>query len=170
MEKIVYKPRRTLGILAFAMITFILIEFLIISIFFDDFYSDKRIFIFLVPQYIIAISANFMYYLSRVKVILEENEITVVNDRQTKSRSIEWSCIHYAYYVKKYKGHRFLVLSPDGLSENQLRNFIGKGIVSSKVCIENVIVIRLSKSKDTSKISDFVKQKVESDKIFLEIC
>ena len=170
-NKFVYKPYRIAGIFAVVMAIFVLVEFLILAVLADDFYSNIKSFGFLAMQFLILNFALLLFSISKKTITFEEKGLTVVNDQRTKSRFIEWSNIRYAYYKRSYKGHVYLVLSADELNRDQVKKLVSKGANFSKICFDNALVIYLDfTSKHKAKINSIVKQNVEEDKIFLEIC
>ena len=65
----------------------------------------------------------------------------------------------------------FSVMSANELNNEQVKKLVSKGANLSKICFDNALVIYLDfTSKHKAKINSIVKQNVEKDKIFLEIC
>lgn len=95
-----------------------------------------------------------LYDSSRIAVLLGCKGLCVIGEKQNGFYYMPWEEVPYAYYVRSYKGHLFLVLSPKPLDGKELKSFANRAANLSKVCIDFVVVIHIDSSQNTSKVRE----------------
>lgn len=93
-------------------------------------------------------------------VFLEKEGLRIVGDTCSNHRYMPWNELTYAYYVKNYKGHLFLVLSPKVLNAKEAKHFANRGANSSRICIDNAVVIYIDMLQDVSQLRELIDRYV----------
>lgn len=99
--------------------------------------------------------AKTLFNSSQLRLLFEQEGIWIVGGKDD-NKFIPWNKYVYAYYVRSYKGHLFLVLSPQVLSLRQAKAFANHGANTSKTCVDNACVIYLKCSAITSRIKELI--------------
>ena len=112
-----YPYRNNWYVLIFAVITmmaFLLILFLYFNL------------LFLLFALINTWLIMFSYASLHTKILFCQDCFCVHDNKCKKTRDFTWEQVKYGYHTKNFKGHRFLLLSPNKLTEKQLRQYTNK--------------------------------------------
>ena len=96
--------------------------------------------------------AKILYVSSGISVILEQNGLHIISGSCRDCRNIPWKKLPYSYHTTNYKGHMFLVLSPNVLSPKDVKRFANREAILSRVCIDNVVVIYIDRFQNVSEL------------------
>ncbi len=97
-----------------------------------------------------------LYDSAQRAVFFEEKGLRVIGGSYREYRYIPWEELPYGCYAKNYKGHLFLILSPNALSHEQAKHFANRGANSSRICIDGVVVIYIDIRQEVSKLREFI--------------
>ena len=100
------------------------------------------------------------YDSSRLAVIFEQQGLRTIGCRYSDYRYVLWEELSYAYYVRSFKGHLFLVLSSNALSPKEAKRFANRGANSSRICIDSVFVIYIDIFQDASQLRELIENHV----------
>ena len=100
------------------------------------------------------------YDSSNVVVAFEQEGLRIIGGRYNDYRYVLWDNVSNAYYVRNSRGFLFLVLSPKALSPKEAKNLANRGAHSSKMCIDNVVVIHIDDLQNASQIKERIVHKV----------
>lgn len=123
-------------------------------------YWEYNVFILAVIGVVCAWLTKFLYDSSNLTVIFEQQGLRTIAGRYDDYRYVLWEELSYAYYVRSFKGHLFLVLSPNALSPKEAKHFANRGANSSRICIDSVLVIYIDIFQDASKIKEIIDNHV----------
>ena len=97
-----------------------------------------------------------IYDSSKKAVIFEQNGLRIIGGSYFDYRYISWGEVTYGCYTRNYKGHLFLLLSPNVLNAKEAKHFANQGANSSQIYIDNIVVIYLDVLQDVSQIKKFI--------------
>lgn len=101
--------------------------------------------------------SKLLYNASKITVTFEQEGLRIMDRDYNGCQYRFWCELSYAYYVKSFKGHLFLVLSPKKLSPKEAKHLTNRGANSSKVCIDYAIVIYLDILQNISKLKELIE-------------
>ena len=97
-----------------------------------------------------------LYDSSRRAVIFEQNGLRIIGGSYFDYRYIPWEGLTYGCYTRNYKGHLFLLLSPNVLNPKEAKRFANQGANSSRLFIDYVVVIYLDILQDVAQIKKLI--------------
>ena len=97
-----------------------------------------------------------LYNSSKRAAIFEQNGIRIIGGGYFDYRYIPWGELPYGCYTRNYKGHLFLLLSPNVLNSKEAKRFANKGANSSRIVIDYVVVIYLDVLQDVERIKSLI--------------
>lgn len=97
-----------------------------------------------------------LYDSSNIAVYLEQEGLRIIGGSYNDYRYALWEELSYAYYVRSFKGHLFLVLSPKALSSKEAKNLANRGANSSRICIDYAVVIYIDILQNTSQLKELI--------------
>ena len=101
----------------------------------------------------------------RMKVVFDENGISIVNDIFTAYSFLSWDKILYGSYSYDYKGNCYLILSENEIDEKKQKQLRTKSSLSLKMRFETDLVIYLGHSKLIPQIEEMLAaNKISIDK------
>lgn len=103
---------------------------------------------------------KILYDSSNLAMIFEQQGLRAIGCRYTDYRYVPWDELPYAYYVRSFKGHLFLVLSPNLLSPKEAKHVANRGANLSRICIGGVWVIYLDIFQNVSQIKELIDNHV----------
>jgi hypothetical protein len=103
--------------------------------------------------------AKTLFDSSQRRLVFEPEGIRLT-DSKNNNHLVPWNKYIYAYFERNYKGHLFLVLSPQVLHLQQAKSFANQAANTSKVFVDNVCVIYLNNSPTSLEIEKIIKQTV----------
>ena len=103
---------------------------------------------------------KMLYDSSKIAVSFEQRGIRIIGGNYFDYRYITWEKLSYGCYARNYKGHLFLVLSPNSLSPKEAKHFANQGAISSRICIDYVVVIYIDILQDVSQIKELIDKYV----------
>ena len=101
-----------------------------------------------------------LYDSSKRAVFFEQKGLRIIGGSYFDYRYVPWGELAYAYYARNYKGHLFLVLSPNALSTREVKRFANQGATSSRIFIDYVVVIYIDILQDVSQIKELIDNHV----------
>ena len=84
------------------------------------------------------------------------SQIRIIGGSYFDYRYIPWDELTYGCYTRNYKGHLFLLLSPNVLNSKEAKRFANQGANSSRIVIDYVVVIYLDVLQDVSQIKSLI--------------
>lgn len=123
-------------------------------------YWGYNVIILAVIGIICAWLTKVFYDTSNITVIFEQYGLRTIASRYDDCRYVLWAELLYAYYVRSFKGHLFLVLSSKALSPKEARQFANRGANSSRICIDSVFVIYIDIFQDASQLRELIENHV----------
>lgn len=103
---------------------------------------------------------KWLYDSSNSAVFFEQKGIRIIGGSYKDYQYVLWEEVQFAYYVRNYKGHLFLVLSPKALSPKKAKKLANRGANSSKICIDYVVVIYIDDLQNASQIKEQIVHNV----------
>lgn len=97
-----------------------------------------------------------LYDSSKKAIIFELNGLRIIGGSYSDYRYVSWEKLAYGCYAKNYKGHLFLLLSPNMLNAKEAKRFANRGANSSRIYIDSVVVIYLDRLQDVSQIKKLI--------------
>ena len=104
--------------------------------------------------------AKVLYDSSNITMLFEEEGLRIVGGKYADYSYFPWNMFTIAYYARSYKGHLFLVLSPEPLTQTQAKQYVNRSANLSKLQIKSAIVIHLDATQDVSKVKEIVNTKL----------
>ena len=101
-----------------------------------------------------------LYDSSKRAVFFEQKGLRIIDGSYFDYRYVLWEELSYAYYVRSFKGHFFLVLSSNALSPKEAKHFANRGANSSRICIDSVLVIYIDIFQDASQLRELIENHV----------
>ena len=99
-----------------------------------------------------------IYDSSKRAIIFEEMGLRIIGGSYFDYRYIPWEKLTYGCYVRNYKRHLFLLLSPNEFNANEAKRFANKGANSSHIFVDNVVVIYLDvlQNQEVEDIKEYI--------------
>ena len=69
-----------------------------------------------------------IYDMSKRAVIFEQNGLRIFDGGYLGYRYMPWEKLTYGCYIRNYKGHLFLLLSPNALNSKEAKYFANQGV------------------------------------------
>jgi len=88
-------------------------------------------------------------------IIFEQNGLRIIGSSFLDYHYVPWEKLTYRYYIRNYRGHLFLLLSPNVLNFKEAKRFANKGVFSSRIFIDCVVVIHLG-IQDKTQIKELI--------------
>lgn len=104
--------------------------------------------------------AKTLYDSSNIIIIFENEGLRIAGGKHNNYHYTLWEDINYAYYARNFKGHLFLILSPESLSQKQVKHFMNRGANTSRICVDSVMVIHIDELQDITKLRELINNKV----------
>lgn len=118
--------------------------------------------LFLFPSGVVSILfAKEFYDTANIAVSFEWEGVRILGGGRNAYRYIRWGDMPYAYYATNFKGHEFLVLSPKALTRKESKKLANRCANSSKICIDDSIVVGMNPVQNVSPIKELVNKHVE---------
>ena len=108
-----------------------------------------------------AVGMVISYNTSKIEVVFDRQGVKTFGKKDRNPLCVGWESLPYAYY-SYYRGHSFLLLSPNSLDKKRARRFASRGSYAGKVCIDGVWVIYMNAHKDVASIKELVTSHVEN--------
>lgn len=100
-----------------------------------------------------------LYDSSNISVHLEQEGLRITGGSFNEYRYMTWEKLQYEYYDRNFKGHLFIVLTPNVLNPKEIKAFINRGANLSRICIDDVVVIPIDALQDTSQFREFIDKR-----------
>ena len=97
-----------------------------------------------------------LYDAWNIAVVFEQDGLRIVGGRFKDYQHILWKEVPYAYYVRNYKGHLFLELSPKALNPKEAKRIANRNSHLNKICKDSVVVIYIDNLQNTSHILELI--------------
>ena len=107
---------------------------------------------------------KILYDSSNTAVFFEQDGVRIVGGSYNNYRYLSWAELTHMYYARNYKKHLFLVLSQRGLSAKEIKSFANRCANSSKILIDDVIVIYIDILQNTSQLKVLIDSHIDGDK------
>ena len=153
-DNIIYRPYKTqkwvllltipVGILAFVGAGYCLSS------------SSAGVICFIAIGIICSVITKAIYDSSKRAVSFEENGLRIIGGNSFDYWYVSWRDLTHAYYTKSYKGHSFLVLAQNELSPKEAKHFANRSANSSRIYVDNVVVIYIDILQNVSKIKEVI--------------
>ncbi len=101
-----------------------------------------------------------IYDSTKRAVCFDSKGLQIIGGSYLEHRTILWEKLTYAYYARSYKGHLFLVLSPNVLSSKEAKRFANQGANSSQIYIDGVVVIYMDVLQDVSQLRALIDNQI----------
>lgn len=116
-------------------------------------------------SYLFAIIGGFSLYLavvlyntSTIRVVFNSHGLIIKEKKRATERECFWEDFSYAYYIRNYKGHLFLVLSYKKL-DNKKAKYLVTGFTNAfKICLADTVVIYLDVFQDVTQIKKLAER------------
>ena len=102
----------------------------------------------------------FLYATLHTNILFTQNGFHVYESKRKEAHNFTWKQIRYGYYTKNFKGHKFLLLAPNKLTEKELRQYTNKGANTNRVCFGTIVVFPIENLQYTSELERFIFSKV----------
>lgn len=109
---------------------------------------------------------KMIYDSSNKAVFFEQKGLRIVGGNYKDYRYILWEELTYAYFARDFKGHLFLVLSPNALNSKEAKRFANRGANLSQICVDSVVVIYMDVVQNVSQLKELIDNYVEN----VDIC
>ena len=102
------------------------------------------------------------YDLLKVTILFESEGIRLINVKGLKEYFIPYQNFSSGYYCKSYRGHLYLVLTPELLAEKQIRKMVNRNVWFNSVYIDNSLLIFIHNANEEEKllIKEIVTEKI----------
>lgn len=152
-----YHPYRSHSYFIPFVVGISIFAFVVIGCLWEDIHLSA--FIFYALAILCGFFIKFLFDTSKVKIFFEDDGFRLIDDKHKKDCYVLWKDLPYAYYSRSYKGHLFVVLSPEVLSLKQVKQFVNLSANSSKISIDKVFVIYIDFLQDISRIYELLDKK-----------
>ena len=159
-KKICYQPHKTeafFGITIGIILAFISMIFCGIAL---TQMHIPSIVIFLIIGMISVLLLYRSYIVLQQVIIFEWNGMELINCSATKYHYENWDDYKHLYYIRNSKAFLYLILSPESITQKELKAILFKNTVSERIFVDKYIVIYLDhNSKTSSQITELIKEK-----------
>lgn len=100
-----------------------------------------------------------LYDSSNITIFLEQEGLRIVGGKHNNYQYVSWEKLSYAYYIRSFKGHLFLVLSPKTLSSKEAKRLVNQAANLFQTYITDVVVLYIDVLQNTAPLKEFVAQK-----------
>lgn len=90
----------------------------------------------------------------------ERDGLRIVGCGHSDYRYMPWETLTHGSYVRNYKGHLFLILSPNVLNVKEAKRLVWRGANSSRICIDDTVVIFLDDLQNTAQIKELISEHI----------
>ena len=104
--------------------------------------------------------AKVLYDSANIVVFFEQEGLRIAGGRYKNYRYFPWEGFSYVYYIRSFRGHLFVVLSPKELSPKEGKNFVRRGANLSRICIDSVVVIHMDVLQNTAQLKELINRHV----------
>lgn len=101
-----------------------------------------------------------VYDSSKRFLVFEQEGLRIVGSGHSDYRYMPWEVLIHGYYVRNYKGHLFLILSPNVLNVKAAKRLVWRGANSSRICIDDTVVIFLDDLQNTAQIKELISEHI----------
>lgn len=152
-DPLIYRPYGSPSWLVFMIVLFTVFVFILAGHVIPDWHSALLWGVMgIVAMWFIKV----FYDASNAALLFEENGLWIMGGNYKKYRYVFWKEVPYAYYVIGCKGHPFFVLSPKPLLSKEIRHLANRGEYSTRICIDQAIVIFVDVSQNTSQLEEII--------------
>lgn len=102
---------------------------------------------------------KILYDSSNITIYLEQEGLRITGGKHNNYQYISWEELSYTYYIRSFKGHLFLVLSPKTLSSKEAKRLVNQAANLFKIYITGVVVLYIDVLQNTAPLKEFVVQK-----------
>ena len=113
---------------------------------------------------VFACLAKYSYDLSNIVLCLEPDGVQVMNCTQNECTKVSWEDFHYAYYISNFKGHRFIILSPETLLPKDVKRIMNRASNSARVYVGKFPVVPINpllRPEELSAITRWIDQHLQ---------
>lgn len=162
----VYIKYKTYKMYKFLLIFFILMSILSL-VFIGDSLKNRAIYMLIVWGFfflLFSVSAKYCYDLSKLTILFESEGIRLINVRDLKEHFISYQKFLSGYYCRSYRGHLYLVLSPELLTEKQVKKMVNRSVWLNTVYIHNAVLLLIHNASKEEKIliKEIVSEQIPS--------
>lgn len=127
--------------------------------------SEKRIADFLIRGIAcvgFGLLARFCYNMSKITLSFESDGLTMRHIKGKKEMYISYQDYPYGCFCKSYRGHLYLVFSPDKLQEKQYKKIVNRSVWTNSIFVKRTIVFMINNisEKDRELIKTIVSEKI----------
>lgn len=87
-----------------------------------------------------------LYDSANIVIHISPKGLQVFGDHDNRYVFRPWDELSYAYDTNNYKGHHFLVLSPERLSAKEAKMLANNSAIRSKICIDLCVILYIDES------------------------
>lgn len=102
---------------------------------------------------------KILYCSSQISILFFEDYLCISKGQHKETRDYSWEQLCYLYHTKNFKGHRFLLLTPQRIQTQQVYRYTNRGANTAKVCIDDVVVFPIEDSLFTADLESFILSK-----------
>lgn len=108
--------------------------------------------------------SKFLYDTSKISILFMNDGLWVVGQGKMSARFYAWCDIPYLYHTRSKRGHRFIVLSGEDLSNEQLELYVAKSANRSNPCTSSmVVVLYIDPLQDSMLLLNFLNKVSETE-------
>lgn len=93
-----------------------------------------------------------VYDSSKRFIVFEPEGVRIEGCSLSDHQYIPWEQLSHGYYVRNFKGHLFLVLSPDALNVKEAKHFARRAANLSLIHVDQTVVIYMDVLQDVTQI------------------
>lgn len=102
--------------------------------------------------------AKYSYDLSNIVLCLDPDGVQVMNCTQSECARLSWEDFRYAYYITNFKGHLFIVFSPEMLMPQDVKRIMNRAANSTRICSNKFLVVHLDPLLNPEKLKEITEQ------------
>ena len=102
------------------------------------------------------------YDASKFVILFDQDGFQIIGKRYKSDSCHSWENIHYACYVKNYRGFCSLLLSSRMLSPKEAKHILRKSVNPLRICIEDVFIIYLDDAQNMSYLRELIDNHVSN--------
>ena len=148
MEPIVYRPYGFYRLLAWLVISLAIVICLL------SYY-------FILPALFLLIPAFFLFRAGKVMIIADKTGIQLLNEKTCSHRYLPWDQLKCYQMTNNMRGHDVILLSTVPLPPSLAKRYANIGYYSTRLWVDNVLIIPLFSAGNTDIIRKFVYQMAE---------
>jgi len=101
-----------------------------------------------------------LYDSSNIVILFEQEGLRITGGKAKNYQYLLWKDITYGCYVRNFKGHLFLVLSPGELNPKIAKRLANIGANLSKICVDSSVVVYIDVTQNTSQLTEMVENHI----------